>query len=79
MTAFSFVLGVIPLVIASGAGAASRRSLGTMVFGGMIAAAVLATIMVPVLYAVVQTVREKVKGPPKTEKLVESASGAAPD
>jgi len=79
MTAFSFVLGVIPLVIASGAGAASRRSLGTMVFGGMIAAAVLATIMVPVLYAVVQTVREKVKGPPKTEKLVESASGAASD
>ena len=65
MTAFSFVLGVIPLVIAAGAGAASRRSLGTMVFGGMIAAAVLATIMVPVLYAAVQTLREKIKGAPQ--------------
>ena len=52
-------------VIAAGAGAASRRSLGTMVFGGMIAAAVLATIMVPVLYAAVQTLREKIKGAPQ--------------
>ena len=70
MTAFSFILGVIPLVIASGAGAASRRSLGTMVFGGMIAAAVLATIMVPVLYAAVQTLREKIKGAPQQAKTV---------
>ena len=41
MTAFSFVLGVIPLVVASGAGAASRRSLGTAVFSGMVAASIL--------------------------------------
>jgi HAE1 family hydrophobic/amphiphilic exporter-1 len=40
MTAFTFILGVVPLVIASGAGAASRRALGTTVFGGMIAATV---------------------------------------
>lgn len=73
MTAFSFVLGVIPLVIATGAGAASRRSLGTMVFGGMIAAAVLATIMVPVLYAAVQTLREKIKGVPAETVSVDSA------
>ena len=79
MTAFSFILGVIPLVIAAGAGAASRRSLGTMVFGGMIAAAILATIMVPVLYAMVQTVREKVKGPPVLEKSPTADSGAVAD
>jgi HAE1 family hydrophobic/amphiphilic exporter-1 len=79
MTAFSFILGVIPLVIASGAGAASRRSLGTVVFGGMIAAAVLATIMVPVLYAAVQTLREKIKGAPETTVTAEPEAATAPD
>jgi len=62
MTAFSFILGVIPLVIASGAGAASRRSLGTAVFGGMILAAVLGTLLVPVFYVVIQGIRERVTG-----------------
>ena len=67
MTAFSFVLGVIPLVIASGAGAASRRSLGTAVFSGMVAASILVPLFVPLFYAVVQRIREKVKGTGKTE------------
>jgi HAE1 family hydrophobic/amphiphilic exporter-1 len=62
MTALSFVLGVIPLVIATGAGAESRRSLGTAVFGGMVAASVLVPLFVPMFYAVVQRIREKVKG-----------------
>ncbi len=64
MTAFSFVLGVIPLVIATGAGAASRRSLGTAVFSGMVAASILVPLFVPMFYAVVQRIREKVKGMP---------------
>ncbi len=54
MTAFSFVLGTIPLVIATGAGGASRQSLGAPVFGGMIAAAVLGAVLVPVLFAGIQ-------------------------
>ncbi|WP_323847229.1 multidrug efflux RND transporter permease subunit [Microbulbifer magnicolonia] len=62
MTALSFVLGVIPLLLATGAGAASRISLGLAVFGGMTAAAVFATLLVPVYYALVQSLREKVKG-----------------
>lgn len=62
MTAFSFILGVIPLVIASGAGAASRRSLGTAVFGGMIAGTVLGVFMIPVLYVVVQRISEAIRG-----------------
>jgi len=62
MTAFSFILGVLPLVIAVGAGAASRRSLGTTVFGGMIAAAILGTLLVPIMYAAVQWTREKLSG-----------------
>jgi HAE1 family hydrophobic/amphiphilic exporter-1 len=54
MTAFSFVLGTIPLVVATGAGGISRQSLGTPVFGGMIAAAVLGTLLVPMLFAGIQ-------------------------
>jgi HAE1 family hydrophobic/amphiphilic exporter-1 len=59
MTAFAFVLGVVPLVIALGAGAASRRSLGTAVFGGMIAAGIIGTIVIPSFYVIIQKIREK--------------------
>lgn len=62
MTAFSFILGVIPLVIAIGAGSASRRSLGTAVFSGMVAAAIFVPLLVPVFYSVIQSLREKIKG-----------------
>lgn len=61
MTAFSFILGVIPLAIAVGAGAGSRRSLGTAVLGGMIAAAIFVPIFVPMFFAVIQNIREKFK------------------
>lgn len=64
MTAFSFILGVIPLVVAQGAGAASRRSLGTAVFGGMLAAAFLVPLFVPVFFKVIQGLREKFHGVP---------------
>jgi multidrug efflux pump len=56
MTSFAFILGVTPLMIARGAGAASRRSLGTAVFGGMNAATLLAIFIVPVLFAVIQKI-----------------------
>jgi HAE1 family hydrophobic/amphiphilic exporter-1 len=62
MTALSFLLGVVPLLIASGAGAASQRALGTAVFGGMLAATVIGLILVPLLYIVLQGVREWIKG-----------------
>jgi len=58
MTAFSFILGVVPLVFASGAGAESRHSLGTAVFGGMILSTFLSLIVVPVFYVVIQSIRE---------------------
>ncbi len=61
MTSLSFILGVLPLVIATGAGATSRRSLGTVVFGGMVSALVLGVILVPVLYVVVQSVSERLR------------------
>jgi len=53
MTAISTLLGILPLVIATGAGAASRQSLGTAVFGGMIVSTVLSLFVVPVLYIVI--------------------------
>lgn len=58
MTAFSFILGVVPLVVATGAGAAARQSLGTAVFGGMLVATVLSLVLVPALYVVVQGASE---------------------
>jgi HAE1 family hydrophobic/amphiphilic exporter-1 len=58
MTSFAFVLGIWPLVNATGAGAASRRSLGTAVFGGMLAATVLAVFFVPVFFVVMQGLSE---------------------
>jgi len=59
MTAFSFILGVVPLVIATGAGAAGRRSIGTTVLGGMTAAAVIAIFFIPVLYVAFQSLAER--------------------
>ena len=59
MTSFAFILGVVPLFVATGASAASRRSLGTAVFGGMLAATLLAIFFVPVQYYVIESIVER--------------------
>ncbi|PHO11230.1 hydrophobe/amphiphile efflux-1 family RND transporter [Malaciobacter canalis] len=59
MTIFSFLLGILPLVFASGAGAVSRQSLGTAVFGGMVMSTFLTLLLTPVLFVVLQRLREK--------------------
>jgi HAE1 family hydrophobic/amphiphilic exporter-1 len=59
MTSFAFILGVAPLLFARGAGAASQRAIGTVVFGGMIASTLLAIPFVPVFYVVTQRLTEK--------------------
>ncbi len=61
MTSFAFILGVTPLLIATGAGAASRRALGTAVFGGMIGVTVLGLLFTPVLFVLVQAASERVR------------------
>jgi hydrophobe/amphiphile efflux-1 (HAE1) family protein len=71
MTSFAFILGVTPLLIAHGAGAASRRSLGTAVFGGMNAATLLAIFIVPVLFAVIQKIAVR-KPEPGIEPVTEA-------
>ena len=58
MTSFAFILGVLPLVLATGAGANARRSLGISVFSGMIASTCLAVVFVPSFFAVLQRYEE---------------------
>jgi HAE1 family hydrophobic/amphiphilic exporter-1 len=77
MTALSFLLGIIPLVVATGAGAGSRVALGTAVFGGMLAATVIGTLLIPVSYYVVQGVREKLNGPPSDPLKTNSVRDAS--
>ena len=63
MTAFAFILGVSPLVFAGGAGENARQSLGTAVFGGMIASTLLSLFVVPVFYVLIEGLREKLTRP----------------
>ncbi|MCW2275675.1 efflux RND transporter permease subunit [Rhodoblastus acidophilus] len=71
MTSFAFILGVLPLVLATGAGANARKSLGISVFSGMIASTCLAVLFVPSFFAVLQAFEER-KG--KKKKVVEGAA-----
>lgn len=59
MTSIAFILGVLPLVAASGAGAESRHSVGMTVFGGMIAVALIGTMLVPSFYVVIEKMKNK--------------------
>ncbi|MGU7778971.1 efflux RND transporter permease subunit [Burkholderia sp. PU8-34] len=61
MTAFAFIFGAIPLMVATGAGAASRQSIGTTVVGGMLAATLLSLGFVPIFYAVIERLREAMR------------------
>src|SRR5207247_7553390 len=77
MTSFAFILGCVPLWTASGAGAVSRRILGTVVIGGMLAATGIAVFLIPVTFYVVEklSARAKREAPAAT---LGSAAGAAP-
>lgn len=80
MTALSFLLGMLPLITASGAGEATQKAVGTGVFGGMLAASTIGIFLIPMLYVVFQWVRETVKAKigmgPKPPKA--SAASASP-
>ena len=62
MTSFAFILGLVPLITATGAAALSRQAVGLPVFGGMLAASIIGIFMIPMLYVVFQSLRERVKG-----------------
>ncbi|SNR75472.1 hydrophobic/amphiphilic exporter-1, HAE1 family [Humidesulfovibrio mexicanus] len=61
MTSFAFILGVVPLALAKGAGAAARNTMGTAVFGGMLCAAAMGVVLIPVLYSVIQNLSERLR------------------
>lgn len=68
MTSIAFILGIMPLVFAMGPGAESRRSLGVTVFGGMMAAAIIGTLLVPAFYAIIQNFVNKSEKKQKAKK-----------
>ena len=74
MTSFAFILGTFPLVISSGAGAASRISLGIAVFAGMLMTALVGTLFIPNFYKLMQELQEKFtrnkKTPPDTNSVI---------
>jgi hydrophobe/amphiphile efflux-1 (HAE1) family protein len=76
MTSFAFIAGLVPLVIATGAGQLSQRGVGTAVFSGMIAASFLGIFLIPLLYVVFQRLREKIKRKPA---ISHHPADAAPD
>jgi Cu/Ag efflux pump CusA len=61
MTSFAFILGLLPLVVASGASELARRGVGTPVFGGMILASFVGIFAIPPLYVMFQAVRERLR------------------
>jgi HAE1 family hydrophobic/amphiphilic exporter-1 len=65
MTSFAFILGTLPLVFATGAGALGRRSVGTTIVGGMLVSTVLNLVFIPVLYVIVKTMLERFGPKPK--------------
>jgi HAE1 family hydrophobic/amphiphilic exporter-1 len=62
MTSFAFILGVLPLAFASGAGQAGRHSIGTTIIGGMLVSTILNLFFIPVLYVLTKTILEKIGG-----------------
>lgn len=65
MTSFAFILGILPLMLASGAGAAGNHSIGTGAVGGMLIGTLIGIFVIPTLFIVFQGLQEKISGPPK--------------
>jgi HAE1 family hydrophobic/amphiphilic exporter-1 len=77
MTSFAFILGVVPLMLASGSGSQGQNVMGVSVFAGMLAATALGVFLVPGLYAFVQGISERLGGAPKAKGEAAPAAPAA--
>jgi hydrophobic/amphiphilic exporter-1 (mainly G- bacteria), HAE1 family len=73
MTSFAFILGLVPLMLASGAGAAGNRSIGTGAVGGMLIGTLFGVFVIPALFIIFQTLQERIGGKPKAEDEEEEA------
>jgi len=74
MTSFAFILGLLPLVIATGASQLARRDVGTPVFGGMILASFIGIFAIPPLYVTFQAIRERLRPNSRSDKTTASNS-----
>jgi hydrophobic/amphiphilic exporter-1 (mainly G- bacteria), HAE1 family len=79
MTSFAFILGVLPLVFATGAGANARRSIGITVASGMLASTCIAVLFVPAFFVVVQRLSERRARRPMLHAAPSRAGAAAAD
>jgi hydrophobe/amphiphile efflux-1 (HAE1) family protein len=77
MTSFAFILGLLPLVIATGASQLARRDVGTPVFGGMIFASFIGIFVIPPLYVSFQAIRERLRPSTRPQERTAAAAGAA--
>ncbi|HBT08455.1 MAG TPA: hydrogenase expression protein HypA, partial [Leeuwenhoekiella sp.] len=68
MTSFAFIFGLVPLMLASGAGAVSNRSIGTAAVGGMLTGTLFGIFVIPALFMLFQSLQEKVSGKPATNE-----------
>jgi HAE1 family hydrophobic/amphiphilic exporter-1 len=75
MTSFAFILGLIPLMLASGAGAAGNKSIGTGAVGGMLIGTIVGVFVIPVLFIIFQSLQERINGTP--EMVTPNGSGHA--
>ncbi|TCZ64850.1 efflux RND transporter permease subunit [Roseicella aquatilis] len=78
MTSLSFIAGLLPLLLASGAGAATQRAVGTAVFAGMLAASAVGICVIPGLYVVFQRLREAARGPAVAQRAGAKKEGRVP-
>jgi HAE1 family hydrophobic/amphiphilic exporter-1 len=77
MTSFAFIMGVIPLAVATGAASAARRILGTTVIGGMLASTVIAIFLIPVTFYVVERLAARATGRSHEPRATPEASDHA--
>ena len=75
MTSFAFILGIMPLVFATGAGALGRRSVGTTIVGGMLLSTMLNLFFIPCLYVMMKTALRKFSRKPEPAPLVMGSVG----
>ncbi|UOE52066.1 efflux RND transporter permease subunit [Mucilaginibacter sp. SMC90] len=71
MTSFAFILGLVPLMLAAGAGAEGNRSIGTGAVGGMLIGTVFGVFVIPVLFIIFQSIQERISGKPSVEEQIE--------
>lgn len=71
MTSFAFILGLVPLMLANGAGALGNRAIGTAAVGGMLIGTVFGVFVSPVLFVIFQGLQERVSGAPVAAQVAE--------